>query len=136
MAILRAEFGADLGKGRGEAAAVVGQDMRHTEGKSVSGFAQERDGACLGFVVLDGEVDRARAAVDGDVEIALAPLAIGSLQLRQVLDIDVHEAKVVVLEAALAFGGLCRGRLGAAVQAFGLEDAPDAVAVEMRQEMG
>ena len=47
-----------------------------------------------------------------------------------------HEAEVIVLEGALAFGGLRRCRFKATVEAFGLEDAPDAVAVEMRQEMG
>src|SRR4051812_11043815 len=47
-----------------------------------------------------------------------------------------HEAEVIVLEAALAFGGLRRCWLGAAIEALGLENAPDAVAVEMRQEMG
>src|SRR4051795_223797 len=31
--------------------------------------------------------------VDGDVEVALAALAIGGLQLRQVLDIDMNEAE-------------------------------------------
>src|SRR5690349_10639606 len=46
-----------------------------------------------------------------------------------------HEAEVIVLEGALAFGGLRRCWLGATVQPFGLEDAPDAVAVEMRQEV-
>src|SRR5215213_4192264 len=46
------------------------------------------------------------------------------------------EAEVVVLERALAFGRLCRYWFGPAIEAFGLEDAPDAVAVEMRQEMG
>src|SRR3954449_9053307 len=44
------------------------------------------------------------------------------------------KAEVIVLEAALAFGGLRRCWLGATIEAFGLEDAPDAVAVEMRQE--
>ena len=52
------------------------------------------------------------------------------------LDVDMHEAEVIVLEGALAFGGLWRCRLGPAVQPLGPEDAPDAVAVEMRQEMG
>jgi hypothetical protein len=52
-----------------------------------------------------------------------------------VLDVDVHEAEVIVLEGAFAFGGLRRCWLGAAIEALGLEDAPDAVAVEMRQEM-
>src|SRR3954470_5096581 len=46
------------------------------------------------------------------------------------------KAEVIVLEAALAFGGLRRCWLGATIEAFGLEDAPDAVAVERRQEMG
>src|SRR5689334_9009219 len=47
-----------------------------------------------------------------------------------------HEAEVIVLEGAFAFGGLRRCRFRPAVQSLGLEDAPDAVAVEMRQEMG
>jgi len=42
------------------------------------------------------------------------------------LDVDMHEAQVVVLEGALAFGGLGCWWLGPAVQPFGLEDAPDA----------
>src|SRR4051812_49948168 len=46
------------------------------------------------------------------------------------------KAEVIVLEGALAFGGLRRCWLGATIEAFGLEDAPDAVAVAMRQEMG
>jgi hypothetical protein len=52
------------------------------------------------------------------------------------LDVEMHKAEVVVLERALAFGRLCRYWLGPAIEAFGLEDAPDAVAIEMRQEMG
>ena len=99
--------------------------MCHAKGKRRGGFAQESDGTGFGFIVLDGEMDRARAAVDGDIEIALAPFAIGGLQLGQVLDVDMHEAEVIVLEGALALGGLCRCRLGAAVEALGLEDAPD-----------
>jgi hypothetical protein len=69
MAILCPELGTHLGKGPGEAAAVVGQYMCHAEGKSVSGFAQEGDGTGFGFIGLDGKMNRARAAVDGDVEI-------------------------------------------------------------------
>ena len=81
MAIRCPELGTDLGKSLGEAAAIVCQYMCHAEGKRSGRFAQKRDGTGFGFVVLDGEVDRARAAVDGDVEIALVPLTIGSLQL-------------------------------------------------------
>ena len=136
MAIFCPELGTGPGEGLGEAAPVVCQHMCHVERKGCRSLTQKGDGACLGLVVLDGEKDRARAAVDGDVEIALAPLAIGGLQLGQVLDVDVHKAEVIVLEGALAFGGLCRWRFGPAVEAFGPEDAPDAVAVEMRQEVG
>src|SRR4051812_46323398 len=75
--------------------------------------ASRRKAMALGFIVLDGEVNRARAAVDGDIEVALAPVAIGGLQLGQMLDVDMDEAEVVVLEAALAFGRLWRCRLGA-----------------------
>jgi hypothetical protein len=52
------------------------------------------------------------------------------------LDVDMHEAEVIVLEGAFAFGGLRRCWLGATIETLGLEDAPDAVAVEMGQEMG
>jgi hypothetical protein len=106
------------------------------EGEGGRGFPQERDGALLGLVVLDGEVHGARTAVDGDVEVALAPLAVAGLQLGQALDVDVHEAEVVVLEGALAPLGLVRGGRPPPVQAFGPQDAPDAVAVEVRQEVG
>ncbi len=102
VAVLRAEFGAGPGEGRGEAAAVVGQHVGEAEGEGGRGLPQEGDGAPLGLVVLDREVHRARAPVDGDVEVSLAPLAVGGLQLGQVLDVDVDEAEVVVLERALA----------------------------------
>ena len=46
-----------------------------------------------------------------------------------------REAELVVAEGTLAFGGPLGEGLRPAVQAFGLEDAPDAVAVEVRQEV-
>ena len=92
--------------------------MCHAEEKNSSGFAQKSDGTRLGLVVLDGEMDRAGTVVDGDVKVAFAPFAIGSLQLGQVLDVDVNEAEVIVLEAALAFGRLYRYRFRAAVSAL------------------
>src|SRR5215213_6318006 len=90
VAVFRAQCGTGLGKGGGEATAVVGQDMRHAEGESSGGLVQEGNGAAFGLVVLDGEVDRARAAVDGDIEVALAWFAIGGLQLGQRLDVEMH----------------------------------------------
>ncbi len=54
---------------------------------------------------------------------------------REVLDVDVDEAEVIVTEAALAFSGPVCGSFWPAVQALGLEDVPDTVTVEVRQEM-
>src|SRR5215208_4309454 len=102
MAVLGAEFGANFGECGGEATAVVGQHVGEAEGEGRCGFAEEGNGAPLGFVVFNGEVDGAGASVNGDVEVAFAALAIGGLQLGQVLDINVDEAKVVILELALA----------------------------------
>lgn len=51
------------------------------------------------------------------------------------LDVDVQEAEVVVLEGALSLGGAVGNDLGPAVQPFGLQDAENAVAVEVRQEV-
>src|SRR5215210_3325484 len=135
MAVLGAEFGADPGEGGGEAAAVVGQHVGEAEGDGGGGLTEEGDGALLGLVVFDGEVDGAGAPVNGDVEVALPPFAVGGLQLGQVLDVDMDEAEVVVLELALATFGPVRGRRWPPAQSFGPQDAPDAVAVEVRQEM-
>jgi hypothetical protein len=136
MAVLRAEFGTDPGEGGGEATAVVGQHVGEAEGEGGGGLAEEGDGALRRLVVLDGEVHGARAPVDGDVEVALAALAVGGLQLRQALDVDVDEAEVVVPEAALAPLRPVRGGRPPAVDPLCPEDAPDAVAVQVGQEVG
>ena len=60
-----------------------------------------------------------------------SPLAV--LQLRQVLDVDVDEAEIVVLERAALALALLRRRQAA--QPLSLEDAVDRIAVEMRQEV-
>src|SRR3954454_283441 len=90
------------------------------------GGGRRREGACAGR--------HGRSAAWAEQPKVPAAQRVEWLR-REVLDVDVHEAKVVVLEGALAFGGLRRCWLGAAIEARGLEDAPDAVAVEMRQEM-
>src|SRR5919199_6302857 len=49
-------------------------------GRESSGrFAQESDGTGFGLIVLDGEMDRARAAGGGGGEIALSAFAIGGV---------------------------------------------------------
>jgi hypothetical protein len=110
--------------------------MSDAEGEGGGGFAEEGDGAPLGLVVLDGEVDGAGPAVDGDEEVALAALAVGGLQLRQVLDVDVDEAEVVVPELALAALRPVGRRRWPSAQPLGAQDAPDAVAVEVWEEVG
>ncbi len=74
--------------------------MRDLEGKRTDRLFQESDRACGQLVVFDRQMHPARAAVNGDIEKALAALAVGGLQLGQVLDIHVHEAEVIVLEGA------------------------------------
>jgi hypothetical protein len=58
-----------------------------------------------------------------------------SAQLRQVLDVDVDEAEVVVSEAALPPGGPGGWGRPPPAQPLGAEEAPDAVAVEVGQEV-
>ncbi len=79
VAVLRTKAGADFGEHRAEAAAVVGQHVGQVEGEGRGGLAQGGDGAVLGFVILDGEMDGARAAVDGNEQAALALLAVAGL---------------------------------------------------------
>src|SRR5215204_3097567 len=62
-----------------------------------------------------------------------AALAIVGAQLGQVLHVDVDEAEIVLLEGAAAPPGPARSRQAA--QPFGPENAIDAVAVQMWQEV-
>jgi hypothetical protein len=94
---------------------------------------EEGHGAALGLVVLHGQVDEAGGAVDGDIQVALAALAILGAQLGQVLHVHMHEAEVIRLEAAMRSAGAIRRRQAA--QALGFQDAVDRVAIEMRQEV-
>jgi len=135
VVVLRAQFVAGLGESSGKEAAVGGRHFGEAERKGGCGLAQKGDGALLGLVVLEREVDGAQAAVESDEQVSLAPRAVGSLQLGELLDVDVHEAEVVVTEGAVALGEFAGGGLWPAVQVLCLEDALDAVAVEVRQEV-
>jgi hypothetical protein len=52
----------------GETAAAISQHMSHLEGEGGHRLGEESGGAGLGFLVLDGEVDPARSAVNSDIE--------------------------------------------------------------------
>ena len=101
----------------GEATAAGGQHVNDAEGKGGPGLSEEGGGAGFGFLVLDRQVDHARGAVDGNAEIASAGPGADHVQLGQVLDADVQEAKVGLFEpfgALLGPGGRAGGgRAGA-----------------------
>ena len=101
LAVLHLQLAAGVFKAIGrEAGSSVRQHVRDLEGERADRLFQEGDRACGQLVVLDRQMHPARAAVDGHIEEALAALAVGGSQLGQVLDVDVHEAEVVVLERA------------------------------------
>ena len=116
-----------------KAGSSVREHMGDLEGEGAHRLFQEGDCAGGQLVVLDRQMHPTRAAVDGDIEEALAALAIGGSQLRQVLDVDVDEAEIIVLERADFALALLRGRQAA--EPLRLEDAVDGIAVEMRQEV-
>jgi hypothetical protein len=72
----------------------------------------------------------AGGAVDGDVELAFARLAIAVAHLGQMLHVPVHEADLVVLERTVRFARALGRRQ--AVKALSLEDAVDGISVQMR----
>ena len=59
MPVLGPEGDAGPGECRCETNAIVGQHVGEAEGKRRCGFPEKGDGALLGFVVLDGQVDGA-----------------------------------------------------------------------------
>jgi hypothetical protein len=79
MAVLRTEFGTSLGESGSKATAVISEHMCQAKGKGRGGFPQKSNGAPLGFIVFDCSVHRARAPVDGHIEVALASSAITGL---------------------------------------------------------
>src|ERR671916_3166716 len=78
LAVLDTELAAELLEALGgEAAAAIRQPVRDPEGEGRGRLLEEGPGAGLSLVVLDREVDRARASVDGHELEPLAPLAPG-----------------------------------------------------------
>lgn len=78
----------------GELRTVVGQDFGDLNRRRQLEPAQKIDAAAVGHVAVDVQEHPARGAVNGYAEVAARGL-VG--HLRQVLDVDVHEALLVVL---------------------------------------
>ena len=86
-----------------ELRAIVGQDLADFDGRSLFETAQEIDAAGVTHVMVNMQEDPARGAVDGHEQIAAGSL-VG--HLRQVLDVDVNKAWLVVLEGLLGLDRL------------------------------
>ena len=84
-----------------ELAAVVGQQLNDLDGAGLPHLRQQIDAAAAGLVGIQFDVDPTRGAVDGDEQVVARRL-VG--HLRQVLDIDVHEARLVILESFFVTG--------------------------------
>jgi hypothetical protein len=84
----------------GEAGSPIRQHVRDLEGEGAHRLVQESHRTCGQLIIIDRQMHPTRAAIDGHIQEALAALAIGGLQLGQVLDVHVHEAKIVILERA------------------------------------
>ena len=88
----------------GKLAAVVGQQLDDLDRAGLLDLAEEVDTAAVCLVGIELDENPARSAVDGNEQVAPCRLV---RHLRQVLDVDVHKARLVVLE------GFLRGRRGA-----------------------
>lgn len=116
---------------RSKAGAAIGQDMGYFEWKSGFGGLEKIDGIGRILGVVDGQMHEARAAIDRDVEEPFAGLTICGLQLRQMLHVDMDIAQVIIPEGALSPRRADLLLRRPAIEACVLEDAPDAVAVEV-----
>lgn len=109
--------------------------MSDPEGKSLFDGSEKvyGIGRCLG--VVDGQMHETRTAIDRDVEEALAGLPIRGLQLRQMLHVDMDVAKVIIPERAITPGRVKLFLWRPAVETCVLQERPDTVSVEVRQEV-
>lgn len=103
--------------------------MGHSKWKGGFDGSEEVDCFSRIFSVIDGQMHEARAAIDHNVEEAFARLAVLGLWLRQVSDVDMDVAKVVISESAVTpcRADICFWRPAVEIGVF--QDALDAVAV-------
>lgn len=119
----------------GKAGSAIRQHMSDPEREGFLCLSEKGDRIGGGLSIVNGEMHEAGAAINGNVEVALAHVPVCSPQLRQVFDVDVDVAEIIIPEAPLSFGRQGWWLCGASVQAFRPQDTIDVVAVEMRQEV-
>lgn len=85
---------------------MVSEHLRDLERKGAEGVREDGHRRGGGFVVLDGEMHVAGGPIDGDVQVAFARDAIAILRLGQMLHVDLDEADLSVLGAAVRLVGL------------------------------
>ncbi|GAN94876.1 hypothetical protein Gbth_132_003 [Gluconobacter thailandicus F149-1 = NBRC 100600] len=106
--------------------------MRDPERKGGFDGLEEVDGV-LG--VMDRQMHRSGAPVDGDIQISLPPFSVRRLKFRQMLHIDMDVTRVVVPEGSFPTNGSGFRSERKPVQPRTFQNAPDAVPVQMQQEM-
>jgi hypothetical protein len=86
----------------GKFLAVIGQDLLHREGRLRDESLEKSGRIGRRFLAENLHIHPARGAIDADEQIAMRGL-VG--HLRQILDIDVDEARLIILKGFLR---LCR----------------------------
>jgi len=110
----------------GKLQTVVGQDFGDFDGRGDFQSPQEIDAAAVGHVAIDVQKHPARGAVNGHEQVTTRCLV---WHLWRVFDVDVNEARLIVLEGLFwreRFAFCLRDDVLQARHAFALEQARDA----------
>ncbi|GBR09767.1 hypothetical protein AA21952_2922 [Acetobacter oeni LMG 21952] len=113
----------------------IGQNMGNPERKGSFDGLEEIDGIIGILRVIDGQMHRTGASIDGDIEKTFPPFSIRCLQFWQMFHIDMDIAGIVIPELSLSthWPGLWSRRQS--VQSSIFQNTPDIVPFQMRQEM-
>ena len=80
--------------------------MRQYESHPVCRAALSEKGDCVGggLGIVNGQMHKAGAAINGHIEVAFAHVTVCRPQLWQVFDVDMDIAEIIVPEAPLSLG--------------------------------
>ncbi|GAN87818.1 hypothetical protein Gain_0093_002 [Komagataeibacter intermedius TF2] len=87
---------------RRKAGATISQNMGDPERKGGFDSFEEIDGIIGILRVIDGQMDRAGASIDGDIEKTFPPVSICCLQFWQMFHIDMDITGIVIPELSLS----------------------------------